>query len=98
MNHDFIAWSNMSTMASQDIYGFYVRSTIPGYFQVTESAAATFDLPYVLPDDMLPTFRHPQIDASSHSRLISLLPSDGPGDSRCSKEPIQCTMEVHQLV
>lgn len=85
-------------MTDQDIYGFYVKSTIPDYYwDVTQSAAPTTYLPHVLSDDALPLFRHPQIDADSQIRLISLLPPDGPVGSEQSNEPIRCTIEVHQL-
>ncbi|KAH7134407.1 heterokaryon incompatibility protein-domain-containing protein [Dactylonectria macrodidyma] len=88
----------MSYMADQDVYGFYTKSTLPEYFQTTQSAAPTTYLPHVLPDDALPLFRHPRIDADSQIRLISLLPAEGPSSPEQSKEPIECRIEVHRLL
>jgi hypothetical protein len=55
------------------------------------------DLPNVLSEDELQPFKHPLIDAGSQIRLVSLLPPERPADRGESREPLQCTIEVHSL-
>lgn len=89
----------MPPRTGQDIYGFFESRAPPEHFFVTEFIDKTpVDLPNVISEDELPPFKHPCIDADSQIRLISLLPPESPADRGESREPLQCTIEVHSLV
>jgi hypothetical protein len=88
----------MPPKTGQDIYGFYESRPPPEHFFVTENIDKTpVDLPNVLSEDKLPPFKHPCIDPNTQIRLISLLPPERPAGCGDSREPLQCTIEVHSL-
>lgn len=88
----------MSPKTGQDIYGFFKSGPPSEFFFVTKNIDKTpVDLPDVLSEDELPPFKHPRIDADSQIRLVSLLPPERPAGRGDSREPLQCTIEVHLL-
>lgn len=88
----------MSPKSGQDIYGFFESKPPPAHFIVTESIDKTpVDLLNVLSEDELLPFQHPHIDAGSQIRLVSLLPQERLAECGDSREPLQCTIEVHSL-